>query len=198
MADNEERQESELLALNAIYPELIDLRNEQRTEQRKTTQRKHANRQPTWRPLELQITLKPNVEEVHVQADLYVKCSDRYPQQAPEQLQVKNAVGLSNVAIEQLEGELAELANELAEKDEESLFMCISKVEDFLNENNKPAPKSFYDQMLSNKQKQEEEEKRLKQEQIMKEKERKEELNKVGGEMNSVLFTFRDLVYLKI
>lgn len=115
-----------------------------------------------------------------MQVDLYVKCGDRYPQQAPEQLQIQNVVGLSNVAIEQLEGELVELANELAEKDEESLFMCISKVEDFLNENNKPAPKSFYDQMLSNKLKQQEEEERLKLELIMKEKERKKELNKVS------------------
>lgn len=182
MSDNEERQESELLALNAIYPELVDLRNE-RNEPRKATQhnRKNVNRQPSWRPLELQITLKPNTEEVHVhcRVDLYVKCGDKYPQRAPEQLQIKNVVGLSNVAVEQLEGELVELANELAEKDEESLFMCINKVEDFLNEHNKPAPKSFYDQMLSNKLKQQEEEERLKMELIKREKQKEKELNRV-------------------
>lgn len=181
MSENEERQESELLALNAIYPELVDLRNE-RNEPRKATQhnRKNVNRQPTWRPLELQITLKPNIDEAHCRVDLYVKCGDKYPRQAPEQLAIRNVVGLSNVAVEQLQSELIELANELAEKDEESLFMCISKVEDFLNENNKPAPKSFYDQMLSNKLKQQEEEERLKLQLIEQEKQKEEERNKVG------------------
>ena len=179
MSDNEERQESELLALNAIYPELIDLRNA--AEQRKATQhnRKNVNRQPSWRPLELQIALKPNIDEVHCRVDLYVKCGEKYPRQAPEQLQIKNVVGLSNVAVGQLERELVELAKELAEKDEESLFMCISKVEDFLNENNKPAPESFYDQMLSNKLKQQKEEERLKLELIEQERQREEQLNKV-------------------
>lgn len=184
MSGNEERQESELLALTAIYPELIDLRNEQKNDlktERKTTHRK--NRQPTWRPLEFEITLKPNSENVYVQLDLYVKCNNKYPKEQPELIQIKNSVGLSNVLIQQILNDLIELTKELAGKDEESLFMMINKVEDFLNENNKPAPKSFYDQMLSNKLKQQKEEERLKLEIITKEKEiekqKEEELNKV-------------------
>ena len=49
---------------------------------------------------------------------------------------------------------------------------------------NKPSPKSFYDQMLSNKLKQEEEENRLKLLEITKEKEKDEELNKVIYKMS--------------
>lgn len=183
MTDNEERQELELSSLKAIYPELIDLRNERKTHQN----RKH-NRQPTWRPLEIQITLKPSSDDGYVQTDLHVKCSAKYPKQAPDLIEIRNAVGLSNATVEQLEKELIELSNELADKDEESLFMCFSKVEEFLNENNKPPPKSFYDEMLSNQLKQQEEEERLRLEKISKDKQKEEELSKVSDNVNYYIY----------
>ena len=99
MSDNEERQESELLALNAIYPELNDLRNE-----RKIIHRKNRQQQSTWRPLELQITLKPNSDEdVFVQCDLFIKCNLKYPQQSPD-LIIKNVVGLSKSDYSTIKG----------------------------------------------------------------------------------------------
>ena len=49
--------------------EIIDLR-----EGIKIKQNRKNQRQPTWKPLEIQITIKPNTENVHVQIDLVVKC----------------------------------------------------------------------------------------------------------------------------
>jgi len=178
MTDNEERQELELSSLKHIYPEIIDLRTERKTTHQ-TTQNRRNNRQPSWRPLDVQITLKPNSENIYVQVDLHVKCTQKYPKEAPELIEIKNVSGLANSNVQQLENELIELSKDLAEKDEESLFMCISKVEEFLNENNKPPGKSFYDQMLSNQLKQQEEEERLRLAKISEEKKKEEELSKV-------------------
>lgn len=122
MSDNEERQELELEALKAIYPELIDLRNEQKI---KNHNRK-THRQQTWRPLEILITIKPNEENVYVQLDLVVRCSNKYPKEAPS-FEFKNLVGIPNAIVQELERELIDLSKELASKDEEGLFMLISK-----------------------------------------------------------------------
>lgn len=57
--------------------------------------------------------------------------------------------------------------------------MFINKVEDYLTEHNKPAAKSFYDQMLSNQLKQKEKEDQLKLEKEKLEKQKEEKLTKV-------------------
>uniref|UniRef100_T1IQL0 non-specific serine/threonine protein kinase n=1 Tax=Strigamia maritima TaxID=126957 RepID=T1IQL0_STRMM len=164
----QERQENELQVLQSVFCEdLQDLREND-----------------VWkvvpRPLELQITLTPQESmsgkrDVHVKVDLHLKCGQFYPEEIPE-LFLKNARGLSNNTLAELTNELIELGNTL--KGEVMILELAQHVQNFLHRHNHPRFNSFYDEMMSNHKKQEEElakvqQKRLQLQKMKEEKQRK-------------------------
>ncbi|XP_066996679.1 eIF-2-alpha kinase GCN2 [Anabrus simplex] len=156
----QERQENEILALKSIYAQqLQDLREEIAWN--------------VWRPLDLAITLKPQqgssgLQEVHAQIDLHVTCSENYPEEVPK-ISLKKSKGLSAQQIMQLTAELESLTYK--QKGEVMIFELAQHVERFLHLHNKPGFKSFYEEMLSRKQKQQQ-----LQELVLKQKEDKKRL----------------------
>lgn len=160
-----ERQEFELQALEAIYTgDVVDLREKD-----------------AWkvqRPPEIKITIKPQEsighhEENHVQVDLHVKCSARYPLEIPE-LNFINTKGLSNSQLSSLKSEVDSIANEY--KGEEMLLQIAQHVQQYLHAHNKPPAKSFYEEMMLNKRKQEEQKEEEQRQELerLKKKEEKE------------------------
>lgn len=138
-------QIDELISLKAIFgDDLRDLR---------------AKNNGKWKPNEVEITLEPlaslsEYREIYVKVDLYVKCGKRYPNVVPDEILLKNAKGLSLVMCQELRLELYKLAKQM--KGEVMIFEFANYVRHFLHKHNHPPPKSFYDEMLSNKMKQEE------------------------------------------
>lgn len=70
-----------------------------------------------WRPLDILIKLQPQQsmtenKEVHVSADLHIKCSEEYPSVVPS-IFIKNGKGLSNAQMQELRKQLIEVANKL-------------------------------------------------------------------------------------
>lgn len=185
----EERQEEELLALQAIYPEVEDLREARARwprDELNQLQPQPGGRPPTgrkwsWRPLEIRMRVKPDFEQCDRQVDLRVRCGRGYPAERPEQITLAQPVGLSRSAIARLEAELATLSGDCAHKGEEQLFLLIARIKEFLLEcdEQQPPTKSFYDQMLSNRQRQQQEQ--AKQQQLLKDQamEKEAEINKV-------------------
>ncbi|XP_076353947.1 eukaryotic translation initiation factor 2 alpha kinase Gcn2 isoform X2 [Tachypleus tridentatus] len=136
----QERQENELNVLQAIFFDCIkDLRNQDVWK--------------VWRPPEVQITLHPQQsmttgKEVHVQLDLIVRCTENYPNEPPH-FSLKNPVGLSNHAVEELREQLVEISEKL--KGEVMILELAQHVQKYLHLHNTPRYQSFYDEMLSNK-----------------------------------------------
>ncbi|XP_049955903.1 eIF-2-alpha kinase GCN2 [Schistocerca serialis cubense] len=138
MESPEERQENEIQALKAIFvEELKDLR--------------HNDAWNIWRPLDIIITLTPQQgssgrHEVHAQVDLHVICSENYPEDVPT-LILERSKGLSVAVLLQLKTELENLAQKL--KGEVMVFELAQHVQKFLHLHNKPAFKSFYEEMVT-------------------------------------------------
>ncbi|XP_043929768.1 eIF-2-alpha kinase GCN2 isoform X2 [Protopterus annectens] len=163
-----ERQENELQVLESIFAgDFQDLRQ---TDSWKVK-----------RPPEIFLALRPlyvtGEEEIHVRADLLVRCPPTYPDALPE-LELKNTKGLSHEKLNQLQSGLEKLAVEL--RGEVMIYQLAEHIQSFLSEHNVPAPKSFHEEMLKNQQRQQErraqEEQRLLLEKQRKEKEMQQEI----------------------
>ncbi|XP_055719045.1 eIF-2-alpha kinase GCN2 [Salvelinus fontinalis] len=132
------QQENELEALASIFgDDFQDLRN---------------NR--PWkikRPPEVYLCLRPNGlsngKESYVTVDLQVKIPPTYPDVPPE-LDLKNAKGLSNDNLQNLQTELTKLAAERC--GEVMIYELADHVQGFLSEHNKRPSSSFHEEMLKN------------------------------------------------
>ncbi|CAG5127891.1 unnamed protein product [Candidula unifasciata] len=150
-ASFQERQDEELQALESIFgQDIIDLR-----------------KKAAWnifQPLELKLTLKPQQSvggeegNVHVQLDMVVKCSPRYPDVVPE-ISLVNPKGLSNQLVAELKAALEKEAKEVV--GEVMIYQLAGIAQVFLHKHNKPPTQSFYEQMISNMKQQEERTKEL-------------------------------------
>uniref|UniRef100_A0A3Q3JRV8 RWD domain-containing protein n=1 Tax=Monopterus albus TaxID=43700 RepID=A0A3Q3JRV8_MONAL len=101
------QQENELEALASIFgDDFQDLRN-------KDPWKKTEVITPTIEPPEVHLCLRPkglnNGQGCYVTVDLQVKCPPTYPD-APPELELKNAKGLSNESLHNLQSELTKLA----------------------------------------------------------------------------------------
>ncbi|KAF7664989.1 hypothetical protein LDENG_00158310 [Lucifuga dentata] len=138
------QQENELEALASIFgDDFQDLRN----------------RDP-WkvkRPLEVHLFLRPNGlnnrQECYVTVDLQVRCPPTYPDVPPE-LELKNAKGLSNENLQNLQCELTKLA--AVRCGEVMIYELADHIQGFLSEHNKPPSRSFHEEMLKNQRRQQE------------------------------------------
>ncbi|XP_050405456.2 eIF-2-alpha kinase GCN2-like isoform X2 [Patella vulgata] len=142
---NTERQDDEIQVLQAIFTDdFVDLR-----------------KQNVWKtriPPEIRLTLRPQLSmssdlDNHTQVDLYLKCSTLYPDQIPE-FRLENPKGITNYELSVLKDELE---NQVVTLVGEVLILDMAQtVQKFLHAHSRPAPKSFYEEMLSNKRRQEE------------------------------------------
>ncbi|KAF3701327.1 eIF-2-alpha kinase GCN2 [Channa argus] len=155
------RQENELEALASIFgDDFQDLRN---TDPWKVK-----------RPPEVHLCLRPNGlnngEECYATVDLQVKCPLTYPD-APPELELKNAKGLSNENLQTLQSELTKLA--AVRCGEVMIYELADHIQGFLSEHNKPPSRSFHEEMLKNQRRQQE--KRALEEQQRMHQQRKQE-----------------------
>ncbi|KAG2457539.1 E2AK4 kinase, partial [Polypterus senegalus] len=142
--DYRDRQENEVEALASIYgDDFTDLRQNHPWKVK--------------RPPEFVLTLRPqgltSQQEIYVLVDLGVRCPPTYPD-VPAELQLKNAKGLSNDSLRQLQSDLERFAAELC--GEVMIFQLAEHVQSFLSERNIPPPKSFHEEMLKNQRRQQE------------------------------------------
>ncbi|XP_012735562.2 eIF-2-alpha kinase GCN2 [Fundulus heteroclitus] len=160
------QQENELEALASIFgDDFQDLRN-----------------QDPWkvkRPPEVHLCLRPNGlnngEECYVTVDLLVKCPPTYPDVSPE-LELKNAKGLSNENLQNLQSELTKLA--AARRGEVMIYELADHIQGFLSEHNKPPPRSFHEEMLKNQRRQQEKRALEEQQRVDQQRKQEEEMEK--------------------
>ncbi|XP_072314052.1 eIF-2-alpha kinase GCN2 [Eucyclogobius newberryi] len=138
------QQENELEALASIFgDDFNDLRNKDPWKVK--------------RPPEVHLCLRPNglnhKQECYVTVDLLVKCPVTYPDLPPE-LELKNAKGLSNDILQNLQREVNSLA--AARCGEVMIYELADHIQGFLSEHNKPPSSSFHEEMLKNQQKRQE------------------------------------------
>ncbi|XP_064182546.1 eIF-2-alpha kinase GCN2 [Anguilla rostrata] len=109
------------------------------------------------RPPEVYLSLRPkglsNGQESYVKVDLQVKCPPTYPDVPPE-FELKNAKGLSNDNLHNLQTELTKLAADRC--GEVMIYELADFVQGFLSEHNVPPPRSFHEEMLKNQRRQQE------------------------------------------
>ncbi|CAL8286275.1 unnamed protein product [Lota lota] len=137
-------QENELEALSSIFgDDFKDLRNNDKWKIK--------------RPPEVYLCLRPKGlntgQESYVTVDLQVKCPVTYPD-APPELELKNAKGLSNENLHCLLNELTKLVS--VRRGEVMMYELADHVQGFLSEYNKPPPSSFHEEMLKNQRKNQE------------------------------------------
>ncbi|CAL8291185.1 unnamed protein product [Gadus morhua 'NCC'] len=137
-------QENELEALSSIFgDDFKDLRNNDKWKIK--------------RPPEVYLSLRPNGlntgQESYVAVDLQVKCPATYPD-APPQLELKNAKGLSNENLQCLLNELTKLVS--VRHGEVMIYELADHVQGFLSKYNKPPPSSFHEEMLKNQRRHQE------------------------------------------
>ncbi|CAJ1073779.1 eIF-2-alpha kinase GCN2 [Xyrichtys novacula] len=159
--DHTVQQENELEALASIFgDDFQDLRNKDPWKVK--------------RPPEVHLYLRPNGlntgDECYVTVDLQVKCPPTYPDVPPE-LELKNAKGLSNENLQNLQSELTKLA--AVRCGEVMIYELADHIQGFLSEHNKPPPRSFHEEMLKNQRRQQE--KRDQEEQLKMDQRRKQE-----------------------
>ncbi|XP_041809286.1 eIF-2-alpha kinase GCN2 [Chelmon rostratus] len=159
--DRKVQQENELEALASIFGnDFQDLRNNDPWKVK--------------RPPEVHLCLRPNGlstgEECYVTVDLQVKCSPTYPDVPPE-LELKNAIGLSNENLQNLQSELTKLA--AVRCGEVMIYELADHIQGFLSEHNKPPSRSFHEEMLKNQRRQQE--KRAQEERQRMDQQRKQE-----------------------
>ncbi|XP_030574291.1 eIF-2-alpha kinase GCN2 isoform X1 [Archocentrus centrarchus] len=109
------------------------------------------------RPPEVYLCLRPNGlsngQECYVTVDLHVTCPPTYPD-APPELELKNAKGLSNENLKTLQAQLSNLAAEQC--GEVMIYQLADHIQGFLSEHNKPPSSSFHEEMLKNQRRQRE------------------------------------------
>ncbi|XP_054469210.1 eIF-2-alpha kinase GCN2 [Anoplopoma fimbria] len=155
------QQQNELEALASIFgDDFQDLRNKDPWKVK--------------RPPDVHLCLRPNGlnngQECYVTVELLVKCPPTYPD-APPELQLSNAKGLSNENLQNLQSELTKLAN--ARCGEVMIYELADYIQGFLSEHNKPPSSSFHEEMLKNLRRQQE--KRAQEEQQKMDQRRKQE-----------------------
>lgn len=160
------QQENELEALASIFgDDFKDLRNKDPWKVK--------------RPPEVHLCLRPNGltqrQECYVTVDLQVKCPPAYPDVPPE-LELKNAKGLSNEILQNLQHELSKLA--AARCGEVMIYELADHVQGFLSEHNKPPSRSFHEEMLKNQQRQQEKRALEEQQRMDQQRKREEEMEK--------------------
>ncbi|GAB6026062.1 hypothetical protein CHUAL_012266 [Chamberlinius hualienensis] len=133
------------------------------------------------RPLEVILTLYPQQSQggsgkVNCQIDLEVKCSHLYPNVAPR-LALKNPKGLSKQAVGELQTELLSLSQQLS--GEVMILELAQHVQKWLHVHNQaPRYPSFYDEMLFNQRKKEEETELLRTQELQWKKQEAERIRK--------------------
>ncbi|KAF9407225.1 hypothetical protein HW555_012676 [Spodoptera exigua] len=139
---NEERQDNEFEALQAIYGDAV-------VDNREVVAWK------IWRPIDLMLTLNPlhnsDIKGIHCSVTLHFKCCPNYPDK-PLSIAIHKMRGLSTENGTQLLSELETLAIELT--GEVCIFQLAQHAQQFLHDHNKPTL-SFYDEMLQQKTEQE-------------------------------------------
>ena len=100
---------------------------------------------------------------MYAKLDLHIICDEDYHNSVPK-IKLENSKGLSDNLLFQLQRDLERTANAL--KGEEMVFQLSQHVQEFLHRHNKPASKSFYDEML---QRQKEKKEKDLQERLMEE-----------------------------
>ncbi|KAF7284929.1 hypothetical protein GWI33_017408 [Rhynchophorus ferrugineus] len=136
-----------------------------------------------WTPLNLSISLMPQQgssgnKDIYVQLDLHIICSDDYPLKRPKIL-LENEKGMSQASLLTLHQELEEKAR--VREGTEMIFELCQHIREFLHSHNKPAMKSFYDEMLQKQEEkklQELQQKQLEKEHVMKEVEERKAMLK--------------------
>ncbi|XP_024125468.1 eIF-2-alpha kinase GCN2 [Oryzias melastigma] len=160
------QQENELEALASIFGEdFQDLRSKDPWKVK--------------RPPEVFLCLRPNGlnngQECYVTVDLQVKCLPDYPDVPPE-LELKNAKGLSNEKLQNLQDELTKLA--AVRCGEVMIYELADHVQGFLSKHNKPPPRSFHEEMLKNQRRQQEKQALEEQERMDQQRKKEEEMEK--------------------
>nr|XP_049704467.1 eIF-2-alpha kinase GCN2 isoform X3 [Helicoverpa armigera] len=139
---NEERQDNELAALQAIYGDAV-------VDNREVVAWK------IWRPNDLMLTLNPlhnsDIKGVHCSVTLHFKCCANYPDK-PLCIAIHKMRGLSTDNAMQLLAELEDLAKKLC--GEVCIFQLAQHAQQFLHDHNKPTL-SFYEEMVKQKNEQE-------------------------------------------
>ncbi|KAM6969279.1 eIF-2-alpha kinase GCN2 [Tautogolabrus adspersus] len=164
--DHTVQQENELEALASIFgDDFQDLRN--------------SDPWKVKRPPEVYLCLRPSGlntgEECYVTVDLQVKCSPTYPDVPPE-LELKNAKGLSNEALQNLQTELTKLA--AVRCGEVMIYELADHIQGFLSEHNKPPSSSFHEEMLKNQRRQQEKRDQEEQQRMDQRRRQEEEMEK--------------------
>uniref|UniRef100_A0A4W6DTV1 non-specific serine/threonine protein kinase n=1 Tax=Lates calcarifer TaxID=8187 RepID=A0A4W6DTV1_LATCA len=164
--DHTVQQENELEALASIFgDDFQDLRNKDPWKVK--------------RPPEVHLYLRPNGlnngQECYVTVDLQVKCPPTYPDVPPE-LELKNAKGLSNENLQNLQSELTKLA--AARCGEVMIYELADHIQGFLSEHNKPPSRSFHEEMLKNQRRQQEKRALEEQQRIDQQRKQEEEMEK--------------------
>ncbi|CAG0886874.1 unnamed protein product [Cyprideis torosa] len=173
------RQENEVEVLQSIYlGEFEDVRK--------------ADAWKVRRPPEFKLFLKPTESmggpNAYAQIVLHLKCPENYPDVPPE-IWLREAKGLSNDQVRDLHSQLKASAEELVG---EVMALELARfVQDYLRDNARPPTKSFYDEMLSNQRKLEEEKQRqheelLKQRKRMQEEERQKILETMAKRQEAI------------
>ncbi|XP_055679382.1 eIF-2-alpha kinase GCN2 isoform X2 [Lutzomyia longipalpis] len=141
---NRERQENEFEAIQSIFGvDVEDLREKGQG----------------WKPMDFKLKLMPlkgssGPTEAHVWTSVHITCPAKYPK-VPPKLALEDSKGLSDALIEDLLKCLQKQAAEL--KGSEMVYELAESVRAFLFEHNKPPPGSFYDEMLMQKLKRDQE-----------------------------------------
>ncbi|XP_041969530.1 eIF-2-alpha kinase GCN2 [Aricia agestis] len=168
---NQERQNNELVALEAIFGDAV-------VDDRKKVAWNG------WSPNNIVLSLQPlhNSDGIHSTAVLQFKCCKSYPEKPP-QISIVKAVGLSDENVKKLLNELDVLAEQLC--GEVMIFQLAQYTQQFLHEHNKPIL-SFYEEMIRQKN---EKEKLKQQNELVREN---EELKKVKDEIQKRQEELRD------
>ncbi|XP_028251384.1 eIF-2-alpha kinase GCN2 [Parambassis ranga] len=131
------------------------------------------------RPPEVYLCLRPNGlshgQECYVTVDLQVKCPPTYPDVPPE-VELKNAKGLSNENLQNLQSELTKLA--AVRCGEVMIYELADHIQGFLSEHNKPPSCSFHEEMLKNQQRQQEKLAQEEQQRMDQQRKQEEEMEK--------------------
>ncbi|KAI8044028.1 hypothetical protein M5D96_000177 [Drosophila gunungcola] len=112
-----------------------------------------------WKPTDIRIQLTPlrdssNGLEAYVGTKLHVTCPSKYPK-LPPKISLEESKGMSDQLLEALRNRLQTQSQEL--RGEVMIYELAQTVQAFLLEHNKPPQGSFYDQMLQDKQKRDQE-----------------------------------------
>ncbi|XP_068157751.1 eIF-2-alpha kinase GCN2 [Drosophila tropicalis] len=142
-----ERQTQELEVIKSIFgAEVEDLRPQVKN--------------GPWKPTDIRILLTPlrdssnGQTKAYVRTKLHLTCPSKYPKLAPK-IALEESKGMSDQLLDDLLAQLHAQSEEL--RGEVMIYELAQTVQGFLLKHNKPPKGSFYDEMLQEKQKREQE-----------------------------------------